>query len=452
MRRALVLGAILGVAYTLSPLTVISLAAMTAVVAWAARDLGPRERAWFLSTVTVAVLLRLAAIAALFLLADPSRPYANFFGDEELFKSETIWLRNVGYGLPMSPADLIYVFDEVGRSSYMNLLAYLQALVGDAPYGANVLNVAIYVIAILVLFRFIRGVYGRVTALAGATILLFVPSLFSWSISVLKEPAYMLFAALELICASQIVLARTWPRRIFAVAGVIVLAAVLGSLRVGGTQLAVAGSLIAIPLGLLATRPRLMWAAIVVAPIAIVVAAMQPAVQQRATNIVQEAAFMHWGHVATPGHSYRLLDQRFYAGHERKSVYTMDAADMTRYVVRAAGQFLTAPRASQIESRLMVGYLPEQAVWYVMLLLLPFGFAAGMRRAPVVTAVLAAHGAVAAAMVALTGGNIGTLIRHRGLVLPYVTWLAVVGGCALLQTSMAAASRQRAVSPTPEHS
>ena len=192
MRRAILLGAILGVSYTLSPLTVLSLAAMTAVVAWAARDLGPRERVWFLNTVAVAVLLRLAAIAVLFLFADAARPYANFFGDEEVFKSRTLWLRNVGYGLPMAPADYIYVFDEVGRSSYLYFMAYLQALVGNAPYGNNVLSVGLYISAIAISYRYMRGVFGSVTALASTIVLLFVPSLFSWSISVLISSSVLI--------------------------------------------------------------------------------------------------------------------------------------------------------------------------------------------------------------------------------------------------------------------
>ena len=33
---------------------------------------------------------------------------------------------------------------------------------------------------------------------------------------------------------------------------------------------------------------------------------------------------------------------------------------------------------------------------------------------------------------ALTGGNIGTLVRHRGLALPYLIWLSAVGADALL--------------------
>ena len=40
---------------------------------------------------------------------------------------------------------------------------------------------------------------------------------------------------------------------------------------------------------------------------------------------------------------------------------------------------------------------------------------------------LAAHAAAVMMMVALTSGNIGTLIRHRGLALPYLAWLAGLG-------------------------
>ena len=180
--------------------------------------------------------LRLTAIAGLFLFADAARPYANFFGDEELFKSRTVWLRNVGLGVPISPADMIYVFDEVGRSSYLYVLAYLQALTGDAPYGNNVLNAVVYIAAVALMFKFFRRVYGRVAALASAAVLLFLPSLFSWSISVLKEPLYILVAGLEVICAVQILCARTITRRLFAALGVAACAVALGSLRVGGTR------------------------------------------------------------------------------------------------------------------------------------------------------------------------------------------------------------------------
>ena len=37
-----------------------------------------------------------------------------------------------------------------------------------------------------------------------------------------------------------------------------------------------------------------------------------------------------------------------------------------------------------------------------------------------------------AAAVALNGGNVGTLVRHRGLALPYLVWLSAVGACQLV--------------------
>ena len=63
-----------------------------------------------------------------------------------------------------------------------------------------------------------------------------------------------------------------------------------------------------------------------------------------------------------------------------------------------------------------------------MVVLLPFGVMAGLRRDVLVTSMLLAHAAAAIVIVALTSGNIGTLIRHRSLVLPYLVWLSVLGG------------------------
>ena len=64
--------------------------------------------------------------------------------------------------------------------------------------------------------------------------------------------------------------------------------------------------------------------------------------------------------------------------------------------------------------------------------LVPFGFIAGLRRDALFTCLLAAHAFAVMMMVALTSGNVGTLIRHRGLVLPYLIWLSALGACRLL--------------------
>ena len=431
MRMAVGCGIVLGVLYTLSPLTVLSLAAI-AVAAWASsRDMSPRERAWFLGVLALAMALRLAAIAALFVFADSTQPFASFFGDEELFKNRTIWLRNVYLGIPISPADMIYVFDEVGRSSYLYLLAYIQALVGDAPYGLNVLNACWYVLAVMLLHHLARRGFGPVAALGGMVVLVLLPSLFSWSVSVLKEPLYILVAAFELWCAVAIVRARSWPLRIAAIIAVILCAYVLGTVRVGGSLLVVVGASTGIAATVL-LRPRLVAATLLVMPLIIGAALLQPAIQQRALRMVQEGAFQHTGHVVTPGYSYELLDPSLYDYGSRLRVFRMTTPEAARYVVRSLASFVTVPRPSHIESRRALAYLPEHAAWYAMLALLPIGVVAGFRRDPVLTCLLLSHGIAATLMVALTGGNIGTLIRHRGMTLPYFCWFAALGAVYLM--------------------
>jgi hypothetical protein len=80
-----------------------------------------------------------------------------------------------------------------------------------------------------------------------------------------------------------------------------------------------------------------------------------------------------------------------------------------------------------MRSRTMLAYLPEQLAWYALALLLPFGVYAGLRRDVVVTSVLVAHAAAVILIVAVSSGNIGTLIRHRALALPYLIWLSALG-------------------------
>jgi hypothetical protein len=85
------------------------------------------------------------------------------------------------------------------------------------------------------------------------------------------------------------------------------------------------------------------------------------------------------------------------------------------------------PLPWEMKSRTLLAYLPEQIVWYLLALLLPFGIYAGLKRDIVLTSVLVAHAAAAILIVALSSGNLGTLIRHRALALPYVVWLSAVG-------------------------
>jgi hypothetical protein len=424
-------GAILGLVYTLSPLTVITLPVLVWLTWWASRDLDGQQRHALLGLMLTAIAIRLAAVAVLFLTASDNQPFAAFFGDEEMFKFRSVWLRNIGLGVPISSADYIYAVEETGKSHYLSLLAYLQALVGAAPYGIHLFNLTLYIAAALILYRVVQPSYGRLAAFGGLFVLLYLPSLFIWSISALKEPLYTLLAMAELVCVLQIVRAPHWGWRLLAVAGVIAIAIVLEGLRKGGLLVAGIGCVAGLCGGFIVPRRRLLLATMALLPLAAAAAVAFTGIEDRVLSILRDSALYHVGHVLTPGYSYKTLDVWYYI--DPADIRRMPWGDAIAYAARSLVGYVVQPLPWAIESRAVLAYLPEYVFWLTIVALMPLGFVAGVRRDPLLTCVLAAHGSVIVMMVALTSGNIGTLIRHRGLALPYFIWLSALGACALLQ-------------------
>jgi hypothetical protein len=107
--------------------------------------------------------------------------------------------------------------------------------------------------------------------------------------------------------------------------------------------------------------------------------------------------------------------------------------------------YVAEPLPWKMESRALLAFMPEQIAWYALALLLPVGVYAGLQRDVVVTGMLASHAAVTILIVAVASGNVGTLIRHRALALPYVVWLSAVGAHEIIRRLVArrAASGQR---------
>jgi hypothetical protein len=419
-------GLVLGLAYTLSPLTVLSLGVLIWATVAASRGLSEGEQRWFWCLMAVAVVARLAAVAVLFYFADPAHPFASFFGDEELYKFRSVWLRNLGQSIPISPADVIYSDDPVGRTGYMYVLAFVQALVGDAPYGLHMMSIALYLCGVLAIYRFARAAFGNTVAMAGLSVLLFLPSLALWSISVLKEPMNVFMLVGELMCAVWIVRAPHWSQKALAAVGVIAFGFAMDSLRAGGLITAVAGTIGGLLLAFVVSRGRRVLIALVAAPLAVALLASSAAVQDRVLANLRIGAFQHAGHVLTPGYTYRLVDSNYYPNRVQL-LYHLPPTDAGRYALKAVWSYFAEPLPWKTESRALVAYMPEQFVWYLMVLLLPIGVVAGLRRDIVLTAMLVMHAAGAIVLVSLISGNIGTLIRHRSLAVVYLVWLAALG-------------------------
>jgi hypothetical protein len=420
-------GIVLGVAYTLSPMSVWFVLSVVWLMSYARRGFDDRERRWITAVLVTALLARVVLVIVL-LLRSPhdSQGALMLFGDEAYAQRRALRLRLIWARMPGSPWDYINAFDEYGWTGFLYLLAYVQLLFGPAPFGMRLVNAALFVAGVLVLFRLVRNAYGFLPALVGMTILLFLPSLFVWSISLLKESMYFLLTASMLVATVTIVRAPSWRVRLRLGALCIALLVGIGLLRPGGVGLTVIGIAIGITLWLLTRRLRFTVLAFAIAVPLVVAAVRMPQVQVRVMGALQASARMHGGHAFTVGHSYKVLDPEFYTV-PTFYTWTLTPAQAGRYVFRALGSFVLVPAPWQIESQAELAYLPEQVLWYVLVALAPLGIVAGFRRDALVTAMQIGFMAAAATGVALTSGNVGTLIRHRALTTPFLVWFSALG-------------------------
>jgi hypothetical protein len=412
---------VLALAFSLSPLTVIFGAAAIAMCWRTTARLDAGERIWVARMLTIGVGARFAFAAGLLLLTSPMRePFLTLFPDGAYTLNRSLWIRNAWLGVTIGPHQALQIVEPYGASSYPLLLAAIQYLLGPSPYGLVLMNATLYVAGVLLLYRIVDDEYGHAISAYGLGLLLLWPSLFVWSVSVLRE-SFQFFVMSVAAAASYYLLRSTsrWTVRLLSAICAGVALFVLSTLRAGVLELTIVAIVLALAFRAISARP---WLAIVGVVLAVVVLTVE---RERFVNTVIIAASRHLGFQAN-GQPYQLLDDKFYAG-GAEAIVTMTFGECVEYLVRAAVAFVTVPAPWQAASMSELVFVPQQVCWYVMVVAAVAGACAGFRTRPWLTSILLGFSIGGLIVIAPNSGNVGTLIRHRDMITPFVLWLGAIG-------------------------
>lgn len=434
LASTIALGVGLGAAYVASPLAVWCVGSMVALCVWAGRGLGERERRYVWTVLLAAAVIRLMAVAVLFLVSEPHISTSFFWdGDGVYLKRRAMTVRDFWLGNPVSPVHFSRGFDHgYGWSTYVYVLAYLQYLTGPALFGVHLFNVTIFMTASVMMHRLARAAFGRVPALVGLGLMLFLPTLIAWSVSALKESLYVFLCALGLTTAVWVIRSTGLFRRLIGFAIVVGATVANGTVRSGASLIMIAGLSAGLVGSIIVRRVLLMLLVVVCLPWGVYHLWTTPDIQARIMSQLQTSAVMHRGNVNTEGHSYRLLDSRFYA--DVYATETMRPDEGLRYLVRAIVSVVVVPLPWQVASNSAAVFLAQQVIWYLLVVFAVVGCVVGLRRDALVTSMLAGLAVTAAAAIALNSGNIGTMVRFRDTIVPFVVWLSAVGAVSTATT------------------
>lgn len=436
-RRLTIAAVLAGLAYALSPGSCVMVLLLVAVVAWATSDLAGVERRWVLSVISWATGLRLVAIVLVALQSNPWREsFAALFPDARYALRRSTWLRNLAAGVPISPEDQFEAFKpNYGENAYNFVLAGVHLLFGPSPYAAHLLSALLFVCAALILFRLARRGYGPAAALLGLAAIMLMPSLFAWSISPLKEAPFALAGAVTV--AAIVAAARAPHRAMRLIAPAIAVLGLLATraIRPEGLWLTLAGLGMGLGVWLMTTRRAVALAGVLAAGVAISAVVAVPRVHDRVRDQVvpelQRAAYRHFLHTISPGHFYRVLDVQYYPPNEG-TIASAGVAATARFLIRATVRFITVPEPWTLRPGFDLVAIPQQMIWYVLVTCAAAGAWYGMKRDRLLTSLCAGLCVAGWMLIGPASGNIGTLIRHRDSLMPWVVWLAAVGAVTVV--------------------
>jgi hypothetical protein len=424
----------LGAAWALSPLTIVAAILAAALVAAAGSGLLGRERRMVVGTVVAGLLLRGLAVLAVFLTTSRREQFHALFGDGYYVIQRSLLVLNILAHRPVGPMYLPEAYHEYGGSAYPKYLAFVQLLFGPSPYAIVLLSILSFMAASVLLHSLARRWFGPVAATGGLVVLTFWPTLFVWSVSMLKESIEALLGAL-IVAAGVELVRRDWPHRFFLASGAACAAALLLPMRSGSLVVPIAGVLASLAVWGARTRPVVMAALVVTTLLAGATLASRPSVQARALAEVRLGASRHLGQAMSLGVGYKVADDRFYIDYPQGWT-SMTWPEGGRFLIRAALAYLLVPLPWQLESLSSLAILPQQLAWYTLVVLAVAGGWVGLRRAPLLTAALTGCCLGGMALVAPNSGNIGTLVRHRDIIVPFVVWLSALGAVHLISNTV----------------
>jgi hypothetical protein len=357
------------------------------------------------------------------------------FGDDGYY---TLLAHFLVMNLKGAVAVPIVQIGKYGWNNYIFVLGAFNYLFGYSPIASVFLNCIMGSLLGIVVYLIANDIFGISTARIAAVLVNFFPTFILWSIANLKDIPLILSIMIMLFCYFRVF----FQKKLKYVIPFIVM--FIFSYHYTGTNLyskifvvSVSCSTVGIFFYTVLKQRNVFitkfCAVLIIVYFGVVSIFKVGVIANKAASLFQAALVQHTGVLSSGGIIYKLVDGQKQAEYYYSNIpYFTSFFDYATFFLRGFFHFFGEPFPSSIQSIMLLFFYPFVIIWYGLLAVAVVGIIITLRYRFKYAVVLLTYLFSMGLVLLLTGGNVGTDIRHRDMISPYIYIFSSVGIAFLL--------------------
>ncbi|MDD5195735.1 MAG: glycosyltransferase family 39 protein [Candidatus Omnitrophica bacterium] len=340
---------------------------------------------------------------------------------------EFVFMEAVDGSLYIAPCPLARIW-EYGYNGFTYLLGGIYYFFGPLKFSSRILNCLMGAGIGIFIYHIAKDIFGMAVAKLSAVLAVFTPSLFLWSLTLMKDIPFILTTTLILWSFLRYVK----TKKIFYLFTLCL--AILGQYTIR-PQFTIGFILLSLLLSYfvlskLSRRTKLyitLCLFLLMIPVSLNYK-LNDLVRGQMHRIINYSR----GIIASEGSTYKVFDDKYYSPGSLSQAEYISFTDFVKGILRGWFYFILVPFPWKIYSRLQMLSYPQVLLWYLFLPFVFLGIISALRYKWRETFVILSYIIITGTMVVITSGNIGTVFRHRDMFTPL---FLIFGSLGLLKVS-----------------
>ena len=348
----------------------------------------------------------------------PSWPY---FSDASYTLLRSLWIAKYHLG-KITNYLFLSELKNYGESLYNYIIAFVFYLFGFQPFHIVMMNLLFGCAMIIVMYQLALILFCKRVACYTVLFISFMPSLFIISLMPLRDIAVSLNLVLFFFFIAKTLTEFRWRYVLYIPLSSFTLTLLRSRIPYSYLLLFFVFSVIAMWFFQKRRLPLLGGLLLIVFSINYFQPRLFQPLKEQAVTGLNELYHFHKAYV-TVGTTYKILDNHRY--HESEKVLITAPLEHVRVFFRAWWHFLLQP-FPRADGR-VVSFITscEQLIWYLCLPLLAVGIFMSLHI--YASRVLLCFIFILSSLLALSSGNVGTLVRHKTMITPFLFMYVAIG-------------------------